>query len=570
MKIFVAASLILLLVLLVQNKFRPSILFGSLASIYYIFDLINLQDWSSSYTNSSLLVLVLLLVVSIALEKTFLVDYFSKLVITKKYNSSLLRLGFVTAGFSAFLNNTAVVASLMTLIKNNQYHLPSKLLIPLSYFAIFGGTMTLIGTSTNLIVNSFVVENGLSSLKMFDFLIVGGLITIFGISTIYFAQSLLPSYENIQDKPQEHLIEAKVTTNSSLIGKTIKQNNLRNLEYIFLLEIQRGNRIISPVSPDEIIESEDRLVFSGDIEHIEILKTVDGLVLGGGVDIKKLNLIDAIITPESTLVGQKVKEANFRSKFDAAIVSLKRGSQNISKIGEEVLHSGDRLVLAVGKDFQNRDNISKNFYVFSNIKQNQKLSNSKSFFIVFGFILSIGLSAVGIISLMKALLIFLAGLLLINAINIQDIKRRFPYEIFVIVGSSLAISKVILNSGLADDMASYIIYFFGTFGVYGSFVGIYLLTLLLTEMITNNAAAALSFPIAYATALSLGVNPYPFIFAVAFGASASFMTPYGYQTNLMVSSLGGYQVKDFIKMGWIVSLVYSLTVIIFVPLVFGF
>jgi di/tricarboxylate transporter len=570
MKIFVACSLVLLLILLIQNKFKPSILFGGLASIYYIFDLINLQDWSSSYTNSSLLVLVLLLVVSIALEKTFLVDYFSKLIISKKYNSSLLRLGFITAGFSAFLNNTAVVASLMTLIKNNQYHLPSKLLIPLSYFAIFGGTMTLIGTSTNLIVNSFVIENGLESLKMFDFLIVGGLITLFGIATIYFGQSLLPSYENTQDEPQEHLIEAKVTLNSPLIGKSIKQNNLRNLEYIFLLEIQRGDKVISPVSPNEIIETDDRLVFSGDIQHVDVLQKIDGLVLAGGVDINKLNLIDAIITPESTLVGQKVKEANFRSKFDAAIVSLKRGSQNISKIGEEVLQSGDRLVLSVGNDFYTRDNIAKNFYVLSNIKQNEKLSNMKSIFVVFGFIVSIGLSAIGILPLMKALVVFLAALLMMNAINIQDIKRRFPYEIFIIVGSSLAISKVILSSGLADDMASYIIYFFGTFGVYGSFISVYLLTLLLTEMITNNAAAALSFPIAYATALSLGVNPYPFIFAVAFGASASFMTPYGYQTNLMVSSLGGYQVKDFIKIGWIISLVYSLTVIIVVPLVFGF
>jgi len=570
MKIFVAISLVLLLILLIQNKFRPSMLFGGLAGIYYVFDFISLKDWTSSYTNSSLLVLVLLLVVSIALEKTFLIDYFSKFIIKPNYNQSLVRLGIVTASFSAFLNNTAVVASFMTILKNNKHHLPSKLLIPLSYIAIFGGTMTLIGTSTNLIVNSFVVESGLDSLKMFDFFVVGLLITFFGVITIYFAQSLLPSYPNIDNDIEEHLVEVKVMPNSSLIGKTIKENKLRKLEYLFLLEIQRDDKVISPVSPNEIIEANDRLVFSGDIKHIEIFKTIDGIELCGGVDIRKLDLVDAIITPESTLIGKQVKEANFRSKFDAAIVSLKRGSLGISKIGEEVLHSGDRLVLAVGKDFYTRDNLAKNFYILSNIQQNEKISNYKSIAIIGGFLSVIFFSALSVFSIMKGLLIFLALLIILKVLNLQEIKRRFPYEIFIIVGSSLTISKVVMNSGLATDLASFITSTFGVFGVFGSFIGIYLLTLFLTEIITNNAAAALSFPIAYATALSLGVNPYPFIFAVAFGASASFMMPYGYQTNLMVSSLGGYKVKDFMKIGWIVSLVYSLTVIVFVPLIFGF
>ena len=570
MKIFVAISFFALLVLLIQNKYKPSLLFGGLASSYFLLDLISFQKWSESYINSSLMILVLLLVVSIALEKTIFIERFSKVVFSKNYIASLVRLGMITSVFSAFLNNTAVVATLMSIVKNNKYHLPSKLLIPLSYFAIFGGTMTLVGTSTNLIVNSFVIESGLESLKMFDFFLVGGLITVFGILTLCLSRFLLPSYEVVDEQVEEHLIEARVLPTSALVGKSVKENHLRNLEYLFLLEIQREKKVISPVTPEEVIEAKDRLVFSGDIQQIEILKSFNGVVLSDGVDIKKLKLVDAILTPESTLVGKKVKEANFRSKFDASIVSLKRGSQNISKVGDEILQAGDRLVLAVGNDFSSRDNLRKNFYIFSDIKQNEKLSYQKSFLIFSSFLGTIALATLGVFSLLKALFVLLVGLLVIRAINIHEIARRFPYELIIIVGSSLAISKVLISSGLAGDLASLVIESFGVYGVYGSFIGIYLMTLLLTEVITNNAAAALSFPIALSTALALGVNPYPFVFAVAFGASASFMMPYGYQTNLMVSSIGGYKVKDFVRIGWIVSVVYSAVVIISVPIFFPF
>jgi len=570
LKLFVALSLLALIILLVQNRYRPSYLFGGLATLYYLVGLLDLSQWNSSYTNSSLLVLLLLLLVSVPIEKTVIVEYFSKLLIKPNYKFSLLRLGIITPILSAFLNNTAVVASLMGVIKNNNTHPASKLLIPLSYFAIAGGTMTLIGTSTNLIVNSFVIQNGLPSLEMFDFFAVGAAITIAVVATVILASKLLPCYENDTKELEEHLIELKVEPTSNLIGKSVKENGLRALEYLFLLEIQRGEKIVSPVSPSEIIESGDRLVFSGDIEHIEVLKKFDGLKISDGVDFNKLNLVDVIVAPDSNLIGKTVKEANFRSKFDAAIISFKRGSQNIAKIGSETIQVGDRLILAVGKEFQNRDNIAKNFYILSNIEHNKKFSNKKSFAIVSGFVFVIVLSVLGIVSLLKGLLVLLGLLLLTKTIDFAQIKRRFAYDIFIIVGSSLAIAKVLTSSGVADEVAKFMIEMFGGFGVYGSFIGVYIITLLLTETITNNAAAALVFPIAYATAVALDVSVMPFIFAVAYGASASFILPYGYQTNLMVSSLGGYKTKDFIKIGWIVSLVYSAVVLIGVPIVFNF
>jgi len=570
MKLFVIISLITLLALLIQNKIRPALLFGGLASLYYVFGFINFNTWAGSFVNNSLITLIFLLLVSITLEKTVLIELFSKFIISKSYQRSLLKLGVITSLFSAFLNNTAVVASLMGLIKNNRFHSPSKLLIPLSYFAILGGTMTLVGTSTNLVVNSFVIENKLEPIKMFDFLYVGGFVAFFGIATIILFSFLLPEIENTQDNVTEHIIEMRIEPNSKLVGKSIKENGLRNLEYLFLIEIRRGEHILTPVSPDEILEEGDKLIFSGDIKHIEMFSRFDGLQLSSGDEITKLNLVDAIITPESTLIEQKVKEANFRSKFDAAIISLKRGAENISRIGEARLQAGDRLVLAVGKDFSKRENITKNFYILSNLETDKKLTSKESLLIVLGFLTVIFGAAVEIFQLMKGLLVLLALFLFFRFINLSELKRRFPFDIFIIVGSSLAITKVLVESGVAQDLAELTIGTFGVYGAYGSFVGVYILTALLTEIITNNAAAALAFPIAFATATALGVSPYPFIFAVAFGASASFMTPYGYQTNLMVSSLGGYGIRDFMKIGAIISIVHSLTVLVFIPIFFKF
>ncbi|MFY9080238.1 SLC13 family permease [Aliarcobacter cryaerophilus] len=574
MKLFIAVTLIILISLLIQNKYRGSILFTGLASIYFILDLINYNDFVKGFTNNSLLTLVLILLVTISLERTILLDYFSKFIISKSYNKTFLKFGLIVMSVSAFANNTAVVASLMGTIKNNKFHTPSKLLIPLSYFAILGGTLTLVGTSTNLLVNSFVVANGHESLKIFDFFYVGFFIALFGLITLFFTKSLLPDNKaSNSDDIEEHLIELKVSQNSKLIGKSVKDNELRNLEYLFLVEIIRKNHSITPVTPSEIIEENDKLIFSGDVKHIQILKKFDGLVLVDDIknsDIKTLNLVDTIVTSQSSLLGKRVKDANFRSKYDAAIVSFKRGSESILKIGEEVIQAGDRLILAVGNDFKNKENISKNFYLLSDIEKNQKYTANQSIFVILGFISIILTSAIGYISLFKALIIALIVLLFSKLLTINDIKRNFPFEIFLIIGSSIAISKVLVSSGLANDIATVITASFGVYGVYGSFIGIYLVTMILTEFMSNNSAAAIVFPIAYSTAIGLDVSIYPFVFAVAFGASASFLIPHGYQTNLMVTSLGSYKTKDFIKAGIPLSIVYSLVVIIATPIFFKF
>jgi len=261
----------------------------------------------------------------------------------------------------------------------------------------------------------------------------------------------------------------------------------------------------------------------------------------------------------------------FRNKFDAAVVAIRRGRAQLNgRLAEIVLHPGDVLVLLTGADFVKRDNLDKNFYFYTALESQYPLTAMQSALAVTGFIGVIALSALGLVSLIKGLMGLLVVYLLFGLTHIPELRRRMPFELVMIVGSALGIAQVMTEYGVAGLVAENLMQGMGYWGVYGSFIGIYLLTVLITETVTNNAAAAIAFPIALVTAETLGVSPWPFIMAVAYGASASFLTPYGYQTNLMVYSPGGYQFTDYLKMGIPVSLVYGITVIALVPLFFPF
>ncbi|WP_428025008.1 SLC13 family permease [Arcobacter sp.] len=570
MNILIGISLITLLILLVQNKFKAGFLFFGLVLLYYFLDLIKLEKMLGGFINSSLITLVLLLIISIVFEKTFFVTTIGDKLFSKSYTKSLLKLSLFTSLFSAFLNNTAVVASMMSVVKQNKFHSPSKLLLPLSYAAIFGGTITLIGTSTNLLINSFMIENNITPLKLFDFVYVGIPIAFIGAFILLFIARFLPDIKS-EKQIENYFLEAKVLKNSKLIGKSVLENKLRNLEYLFLSEILRNDKIISPVNPNEIICENDTLLLSGDIKHIEILKNFDGLVLDNVNQKFDKNIVEVILSHESTLINKTIKDTNFRTKFNASVVAIKRGNQQLSgKISEVKLQMGDNIVLAVGDDFTKRDNIEKNFYIISKIGLEKRLDKKSSFFVLFSFLAILFSSFFGIISLVKGLFLLLAIFLGFKLISVSEIQRRFPYELVLIIGSALGIAHVMIDSGISKYLADFLSFLFGSYGIFGAFISIYLFTFLLTEIITNNAAAALSFPIAYSTAITFDSSILPFVMAVAYGASASFIFPYGYQTNLMVYSVGKYNIKTFFKSGIVVSIVYSALVLVLIPIFFPF
>ncbi|UIP27206.1 SLC13 family permease [Photobacterium sp. TLY01] len=525
----------------------------------------------ASIANSGLLTLILLIVCSIALEKTHILRLVSTKLMVNNYTSTWIRLFSSTVLSSAILNNTAVVATLLSPVRNNPYHASGKLLIPLSYAAILGGTLTLIGTSTNLIVNSLYLDAAGHSLNFFSFTGVGICLVFFCGLAIWFSHRFLPESRHEADEFKGYFIDARLRSDSLMIGKSVEENGLRHLESLFLTELVRSGRLISPVSPSEVLEAGDRLIFSGDVTKVMQIKQFSGLELFADSNgLLRSNLTEVVIRQESMLTGNTLKEIGFRAMFDAAVVAVRRDGEQLSgKLGELKLKVGDFLVLAVGDDFRSRKNVSKNFIVLSGVEPESKMSAVKSWLTVLGFVGVVALAALGVVDLLLALVVLTGVLLLTKALTVNEVTRRLPFDIWIVVSSALLFSQVLLKTGTSELLLSVASLDVGKNPLL-VLATLYFLTWIITELVTNNAAAALMFPIGWSMATAAGVDPMPFIMTIAFAASASFLSPYGYQTNLMVFNAGGYKLHDFLKVGAPVSLVYAAVVIITVPYFFSF
>ncbi|NOH29041.1 SLC13 family permease [Vibrio mediterranei] len=542
---------------------RPAYIFAGALLVLYVTGVVSSEQVITSASNKGLLTLILLMLSSLALEKTRFLRTVATNVIKANYVSTWLRLFGSTVLSSAFLNNTAVVSTMLAPIRSNPHHPASRLLIPLSYAAILGGTLTLVGTSTNLIVNSLLIESGEAELAFFEFSKVGLFLVLLCGLALFVCSQFLPVRQLQKQQVKEYLIDAKVQPESALIGKSIEQNGLRHLESLFLVELVREGRLLSPVSPSEVIQPGDRLIFSGDVHKVRQLSQFDGLYLfahENGLPIN--NLTEVVVRTDGTLVGRTLKEASFRARFDAAVVAIKRDGERVSgKLGELVLKGGDFLILAVGQDFKSRKNLSKNFIVLSGVEPDDSLVGWREWFAGVGFISVIAMAALGLMSLFKGMFLLLGVLILTKCLTVNELMRRIPKDIWVIIAAALVMSQALMGAGLLEALELWLSQLEGTLTPLTALILVYLLTWWLTELVTNNAAAALILPIALSIASSIGAPSLPYILAVAFGASASFISPYGYQTNLMVFNAGSYRLKDFVKIGLPVSLVYGATTV---------
>jgi len=557
--------------LLLTNKIRPAIIFTGAIGLSYLLGWISFEKMMGNFTNSSLFTLVLLLVASMAVEKTTLLHSIGRHLNHNNFGWVITKLGVITALLSSITNNSAVVASLIGVLKRNQYHSPSKLLLPLSYAAILGGTLTLIGTSTNLIVNSFVIDAGLEPIGFFDFTIIGLVVVVCGVAVLVVGGYSLPDRFNQQEAELPYMLEAVVSDDSVMIGQTVEKNRLRALQRLYLVEIERDGRLIRPVSPCQVLEAGDRLMFAGDTQSLHILQEMHGLEWFAKSHLKGQALVEVIISHSASIKGKTLKECAFREKFDAAVVAIRRGHEQLSGgLGQIKLRAGDTLMVVPGKGFHQHRNMVREFVMISESDISARLDKNQSRFVVIAFLSTLAISLTGLVDFTKALLALLVIFIISGVLSLEEIKRRFPVELALIVGSALGLANIMVDNGVAQMLGEGLLSLFGEWGVVGAFVAIYIFTLLLTELITNNAAAALAFPIAYSIAIGYGIDPRPFIMAVIFGASASFISPYGYQTNLMVYSAGNYQFSDYLRIGIPLSIVYSMVVLLMIPMVFPF
>lgn len=571
-QIILTGIMLVLVGCLFGTRLKPAWLFVGAIGTSYLTGLIDLEDMLVNYANPSLITLILLILVSVAIEKTTLVQSLAQSLAKGSLSKSVMKLGLSTAFLSSFTNNTAVVASLISAIKDSPTHSPSKLLLPLSYTAILGGTLTLIGTSTNLIVNGFAVDAGMQPLGFFDFTLVGLGALLVGLFTILVMLKYLPDNGKSDQEVVPFYLEGKVQLHSKLVGRTVEENGLRDLKDLFLAEIIRGERRICAVTPQQEILAGDVLLFVGDIKSVPLLTRFDGLKIVHDKHEKDVeHLVEVVVSQSSKYLGKTVKEVRFREQFHAAVIAIRRGHDRLQGgLGKVQLQAGDSLILAPGSQFYDLPNLKREFVYISGLDLQTHLKPTQSNLVLTGFVAVLGLSIFDFIPLVKGLVVLLVALVFMGAIKVGELKRRFPIELIAIVGSAIGLAKLMIGTGLAAQISDALFFLLGDFGPYGAFIAIFVMTVVFTELITNNAAAALSFPVAYALAVGFGVNPLPFVMAVAFGASASFISPFGYQTNLMVYSAGNYRIKDYVAMGLPLSIIYSITVLTLIPLVFPF
>ncbi|MFA0115908.1 SLC13 family permease [Vibrio sp. 10N.261.46.E11] len=569
---FVLAILLGIITCLLVTRIKPSFIFAGAAFIAFMAGMIDLSSLANNFTNSSLLTLILLILASSALEKTRLISWVSRNISEGRLGTVVAKLGISTALLSSFTNNTAVVVSLIGAIKRNQQHAPSKLLIPLSYAAILGGTLTLIGTSTNLIINSFVEDAGLPSLNFFTPTLIGLAVLVGGVLILIPLSYFLPSYDDGSQDDLPYFLEARVEPGSPLVGRSVSENNLRALRKLFLAEVIRDGKTTASIDPDFILQARDRLLFCGDVESVATLQEIQGLTLFGQHHLNGQSFVEVVVSSSASFCNKTLKTSQFRDRFDAVVVAIRRGHERLEGgLGNITLTAGDTLILVPGKRFEEqRQQHNKEFVLMNDLDSSAKLDTDKSTFVLLGFASVIGLALVDVVPIIKGLAGFLLLLVAFGVVQLGELRRRFPVDIVVIVGSALSIAQLMISSGLSERMGLMFMEAFNGWGVFGALVATYFMTLVLTELVTNNAAAALSFPIGYSMAVGYGVDPMPFIMAVLFGASASFISPYGYQTNLLVYSVGNYHLTDYLRIGIPISIVYSGLVLTLIPYFFPF
>ncbi len=569
-QIVVLATILGMMLALFKDWAKPVLIFLAANILFLMFGITSSADMLSGLANESLLSVLLLLVVSDVIRKSGLLDVAFKSLFPKQltYRGFLLRKATVVTFISGFVNNTPLVAILMPYVYQwcRQKNIsPSKVMLPLSYTTILGGTLTLVGTSTNLVVNGFVTQAGFKPLGFFDFTIAGiGIATVGILYVVFIMPNFLPDrqglLENYNQSLREYIVETFIAKNSPLIDKTIEQAGLRHLKGLYLAEIIRGDELIPAVGPTENLLEGDVLIFAGETETIvDLLQSNPGLSLPGSImkeGKEKANVVECIVSAQSSLIGQTIRDSNFRALFNASVVAVNRNGERVrGKLGKLVLEQGDLLLLMTGHDFDDRSNATNDIFVINRLKEITNFSPVKSALLGVSIVAAFVLSAIGVFTLFKALLIILCVIGLLNFGRYNELKASLDLDLFFVLALSLGFAKAMHNSGLDATIAS---------GIQESALQlnhpvallfiVYLATNVLSMLVSNKAGVAIMFPVTVSLLKLMAISdPTPYFLAIAFAGSAEFMTPYGYQTNLMVYGPGGYRFKDYIRAGWMLS-----------------
>ena len=561
------------------------ILMGGLAALL-LSGVLTPDQALGGFANQGMITVALMYVVVAGIRETGGVDLLVQHVLgrPKSLRGALLRLTVPVSAISAFMNNTPLVAvflpAVLTWAKRLQLS-PSKLLIPLSYAGVIGGTITLIGTSTNLIVNGLLVGANRGHLGLFDLARVGIPCSVLGVFYLWLvAPRFLPERKPasaVFENPKEYTVEMRVDGHGPLVGKSIEDAGLRHLQALYLVEIGRGDEVLAAVGPYERLQAEDRLVFAGVSDSVVELQRIKGLVpsIDAAFNLEDRRhrervLVEAVVSPQCALVGKTIKEGRFRMVYGGSVIAVARNGQRIAgKLGRVRLEAADTLLLDVRPPFLERHRHSNDFLLISQVSDYIPIRHERAGLAWLILLAVVASATFEWLTMFKAAMLGAAAMLLTGCCSVSEARKSLDGQVLLTIAASFGLGKALEVSGAATAIAH------GFLGLAGTdpwpvLVLFYVLTVVLTELLSNNSVAVLMFPLALALADKLGVSFWPFVIAVMIGASMGFSTPIGYQTNLMVYGPGGYHFRDFLLFGIPLSILMGIVALTIIPMVWPF
>ncbi|MFT6910560.1 MAG: di/tricarboxylate transporter [Oleiphilaceae bacterium] len=582
--ILLVAILFFVFLFLLSNKLTPAKIFLIACSLLVLTGIITTEMALQGFSSSTVFTIAFLYVVVGGLRDSGAIHLIRRYLVgsPKSQSAAINRILPITTILSGFVNNTPVVATFTKVAQglSKRYSIRlSEVLIPISFASILGGMCTLIGTSTNLVVDGLVQSQGYSGFSLFELAYVGIPIALVGLVYLkLIAPLLLPHRESSLEQfehVREYMVEMIIQPNSELVRNSIEDAGLRNLSGLFLIEIERMGHVLSAVQPSTVLEEGDRLVFAGSPESVLALRDIHGLTLAEDPRFKlegnrsDRRLFEAVLSPSNSIIGKTFKESRFRHRYSAVVLSVSRHGERLSgKLGELKLEAGDTLLIEAQKGFLMRYRNSGDFLLVSKLADSDRTDEKKAVLALSIFTAMILATSFSFLSIFESSLMAAGGLILSGCISFEDAGKSIDFSVLSVIASAFSLGAAVQYVGLASILSDSLIQIVTT--PFMALVAVYLTTALLTELITNNAAAIIMLPIALSVADKLTANYEAFAVVVMVAASASFMTPTGYQTNLMVMGPGGYRFSDYFKVGAPLSIIVAVMALVLIPYIWPF
>jgi di/tricarboxylate transporter len=562
----------------------PAVLTATL--LLMLVGVITPQQAFAGFSNEAPIIIASLLIVARAVDVAGIMQPIVARLFrgTESSTGILARLLFPLAGISAFVNNTTLVAMTIPAVVDisARRSLPaSRFLMPVSYAAILGGVVTAIGTSTNLTVSGLLINAGMPPLGLFEPTLVGLPLAVAGVAAVVLlVPRVLPDRSaaagTLAEMGRDFTVSMRVEPGSEADGSTVSEAGLRRLQGVFLVEIERDGTSIAPVGPDERLQGGDLLTFVGRVDNIVDLQRVRGLASAEARQIGSLAgnvhaFYEVVVGAGGDVVGQTLKQVDFRARYDAAVIAIHRAGHRVNaKLGDVQLRVGDTLLVLADPEFRARWRDRPDFLVIAALSGISPRQPRRAWLVAavgIGFVLATGSGVVPILhaSIAAAMIVVATGVL-----TVRQARDAIDLQIVVLIAAAFGLGAAVSSSGLAAAVAGGLVSMMSPLGAIGSLAAIMIATIVLTELVSHNAAAALMFPIGIAAAATIGADPRPFVIAIMLGASLSFLTPLGYQTNLMVYGLGGYRFSDFSRVGVPLNVITIGLSLVLIPLVFPF